>query len=693
LGIAQPQFGEPFYFQHVTNPASPQSSDASEPFVLGKNPTLADLLDFRISRRDTFKIGLVATAVVAAPSIFKTASADAATKLTPQIPGLPGIAKKPAESAGFTGIAPLAITDDAFRVPAGYETQVILRWGDPLVPGAPAFDINKQTADAQSKQVGFNHDYQHFFADDETGTKGVLVINHEYTTAAQMIPGYNVNTTDLAQLKTWVDIELAAHGASIAELSQASSGKWEVLPGKRNRRITGTTPMVMSGPAAQDERLRGDVLGMFNNCSGGYTPWGTLLTCEENFNQYFANSARVADVVTRTSHTRYGVTAGATGRAWEKIYDRFDAAKNPNEPFKYGWVVEIDPDDPTSAPIKRTALGRFKHEAATTVIASTGQVVVYSGDDERFDYFYKYVSYGKYDPAKGKANGALLDEGTLFVARMWPDGTGEWIPLVNRQRTELSGAAGFVNQADVLIRARQAGDAVGATKMDRPEDIEANPATGKVYVTMTNNANRRTNAVDDGERAANPRFDARDGNRTGHIIELSAANGNHANLQFTWEVFLLAGDPARYKLASTVKEAAATTGTYYAGYTGVVSAIGSPDNVAFSPDGLLWIATDGAPGSIGYNDALHCVPVAGPNRGQAKQFLSVPAGAECCGPCFTPDQKSLFVAVQHPGEDGTLSRAGDPTANTQSSWPDGPNTVPRPSTVVIRHSGGKTIGF
>ncbi len=242
--------------QHRTT----QSSDASETVVLGKNPTLADLLDYRISRRDTFKIGLVATAVVAtavvaAPSIFKTSTADAAIKLTPQIPGLPGVAKKPAESAGFTGIAPAAITDDAFRVPAGYETQVILRWGDPLVPGAPAFDVNKQTGDAQSKQVGFNHDYQHFFADDETGTKGVLVINHEYTTAAQMIPGYNANTTDLALLKTWVDIELAAHGTSIAELSRASSGKWEVLPGKRNPRITGTTPMVMSGPAAQDERL------------------------------------------------------------------------------------------------------------------------------------------------------------------------------------------------------------------------------------------------------------------------------------------------------------------------------------------------------------------------------------------------------------------------------------------------------
>lgn len=659
---------------------------------LGDNPTLADLLDYRISRRDTFKIGLVATAALALPAVLRPSKANAAVKTTPLIPGLPGIAKTPAATAAFSGITAKAVADDALHVPPGYEAQVILRWGDPVVPGAPAFDINNQTGESQSKQVGFNHDFQHFFADDDTQTKGTLFINHEYTFGTQMIPNYNAATTDMVLLKRWVDIEMAAHGATIAEIAQQPSGKWEVLPGKRNRRITGTTPMVLSGPAAQDERVRGDVLGMLNNCGGGYTPWGTVLTAEENFNQYFGNASRVTDPVTRAAHTRYGLSANASARNWEKVYDRFDAAKNPNEAYKYGWVVEIDPDDPTSTPIKRTALGRFKHEAATTVIASTGQVVVYSGDDQQFDYFYKYVSYGKYDPAKGKANGALLDQGTLFVARMWPDGTGEWLPLVHNQRPQLTAATGFVNQADVMLRTRLAGDAVGATKMDRPEDVEANPATGKVYVTMTNNSNRRTTAADEGERAANPRFDARDGNRTGHIIELSATNGDHANMQFTWEIFMLAGDPAKYKLATTAKEAAATTGTYYGGYSGAVSAIGSPDNIAFSPDGLLWIATDGAPNSIGFNDALHCVPTTGPNKGQAKQFLSVPAGAECCGPCFSDNQKTLFIAVQHPGEDGSLVNAGNPSVNTQSAWPDGPNNVPRPASVIIRKSDGGIIG-
>ena len=658
---------------------------------LGDNPTLGEIIDYRLSRRDLFRVGLVATAAVTVPAVLRPTNAAAATP-TPAIPGLPGLVKKPVESVGFSSIAAQAIADDVFRVPSGYETQVILRWGDPLVAGAPAFDLNNQSGEAQSKQVGFNHDFQHFFADDTTSTRGVLFISHEYTSGAQMIPGYDPNTGDLGKLKRWVDIELAAHGATVAELA-LKGDKWEVVAEKRNRRITGTTPMVMSGPAAQDERLRGDVLGTLNNCGGGVTPWGTVLTCEENFNQYFANVGRIVDPATRGAHTRYGLPSGASPRAWERVYDRFDAVKNPNEPYKFGWVVEIDPSDPMSTPIKRTALGRFKHEAATTVIASNGQVVVYSGDDERFEFFYKFVSYGKYDPAKGKANGALLDEGTLYVARMWPDGTGEWLPVVhNHQRTRINAANGFVNQADVLLRTRQAADVAGATKMDRPEDVEANPATGKVYVTMTNNSNRRATSIDEGETAANPRFDPRDGNRTGHIIELSARNDDHADLQFTWEIFLLAGDPNKYKLATTVKDATRTTGTYYGGYGGAVSAIGSPDNVAFSPDGLLWIATDGAPNSIGYNDALHCVPVSGPNRGQAKQFLSVPAGAECCGPCFTDDQKFLFVAVQHPGEDGPVRRPGDPSSNEQSSWPDGPGKVPRSATVVVRHTGGKTIG-
>jgi uncharacterized protein len=435
--------------------------------------------------------------------------------------------------------------------------------------------------------------------------------------------------------------------------------------------------------------VSGPVLGMLNNCAGGTTPWGTVLTCEENFNQYFANANDVVNAVTKASHLRYGVMGAATGRGWERVYDRFDSKKSPNEPFKHGWVVEIDPDDPASVPIKRTALGRFKHEGATTVVATTGQVVVYSGDDQQFDYFYKYVSHDSYVPAKGKANGSLLDNGTLFVARLWPDGPGEWLPLNHNRRSELTAARGFADQADVLLRTRQAADAVGATKMDRPEDVEVNPVTGRLYVLMTNNAARTASATDDGERAANPRFDPRTGNRTGHVIEIVPTNGNHAGMQFRWEVFLLAGET---KPVRTLREATSATSTYYAGYTGDVSPIGAPDNVAFSPDGLMWLATDGQPNAISRNDALHCVVTTGPNRGLLKQFLSVPAGAETCGPVFTPDQTTLFIAVQHPGEDGTLARAGDLTSNTQSSWPDGPNTVPRPATVAIRHTEGKRIG-
>ena len=245
----------------------------------------------------------------------------------------------------------------------------------------------------------------------------------------------------------------------------------------------------------------------------------------------------------------------------------------------------------------------------------------------------------------------------------------------------------------MLLRTRLAATAVGATRMDRPEDVETNPKTGKVYALLTNNARRTTLATDAGEVAANPRFDAREGNKTGHILELTEKNNDHTSMQFRWDIFMLAGNPrAGGKQVTALKDVASWADTYFAGFAGEVSPLGAPDNVAFSPDGMMWIATDGAPNTIGYNDALHAVPTTGPNRGQVRQFLSVPAGAETCGPEFTPDQKTLFVAVQHPGEDGGFFRANDVTANAQSAWPDGANTLPRSATVVIRKLDGGIIG-
>jgi secreted PhoX family phosphatase len=284
-----------------------------------------------------------------------------------------------------------------------------------------------------------------------------------------------------------VDAELAAHGGSILQISRGLDGNWTLdTSSALNRRIMATTPMRLSGPAAGDALLQTsadptgtNVLGTLNNCGGGVTPWGTILTAEENFNQYFANAGQAPDDVRRAAHRRYGVTAAASERTWEKYYPRFDVAQEPNESFRFGWVVEIDPFDPNWVPTKRTALGRFKHEAAAGTTALGGNYVVYMGDDERFDYVYKFVTKDRVDTANRENNLNILDEGTLYVARFNEDGSGAWIPMVFGQGP-LTGANGFNSQADVLIRARFAGDALGATKMDRPEDVEVNPASGKV---------------------------------------------------------------------------------------------------------------------------------------------------------------------------------------------------------------------
>ena len=646
--------------------------------------TFEHLMRLRLSRRGVLQAGLLAGAAATVPMV----AAQGATA----VPALPTQTKAP-RIPTFAPIQSWPDKDDWLHVPTGYTVDVILRWGDAVVPGAPSWSLTGQTMAAQALQCGYNHDFQAFFPLGTSGNDGVLFINHEYTDGAKMFLNYNAARATPTQLKEWVDIELAAHGCSVVEITRASaSAKWTVKPGKRNRRIHGFTRMVMSGPAASDRRVQGYVEGTLNNCAGGVTPWGTVLTAEENFNQYFANGSAATDPVTKANNTRYGVPNGATPRLWEKVYPlRFDCAAAENEVYKFGWIVEVDIDDPTSTPIKRTAMGRFKHEAATTIITPSKRIAAYMGDDERFEFTYKYVSTGTYDPAKGKANGALLDDGVLYVAKFEADGTGTWIPLVFNSRSALA-KPNFISQADVLLRAREAGTAVGATRMDRPEDVEPNPVDGKVYIVCTNNSNRRSAAADPGEAKANPRWDATIGNRFGHIIELTETNNDAASLTFKWDILMLAGNPELGKVVANVADVKTAFDMYMAGYTGPVPPIGAPDNICFDSTGLLWIATDGAPSAIGRNDALFSMPTTGPDRGKLRQFATVPAGAEMCGPCFTADDTTLFIAVQHPGEDGGLYKAGDPSANSQSAWPDGPGTVARPATVAIRHNDGKPIG-
>lgn len=600
----------------------------------------------------------------------------------------------------FTPIEPNTVDD--IVVPNGYGYEIVVRWGDPIFQDGPAFDFENQSSEVQAKQFGYNNDYVTFLAlgTDRRGRKhGLMVVNHEYTNEELMFRSYDPESTDPAELEK-VRIALMAHGMSVIEVvrkkGKASYRLQKTSP--LNRRITAMTPMKITGPAAGHDWLKtvadpvgNTVLGTLNNCAGGTTPWGTVLSAEENFNQYFVNAAGAGDEAKATSYKRYGFgdTKPSFGyRGWERVEERFDLSKHPNEGFRFGYVVEIDPHDPDFVPRKRTALGRFKHEGAETTLNVAGIPVVYLGDDERFDYVYKFVASKPMargsDRAARKHNLGLLDDGTLYVARFTGDsppeeitgdgtlpsdgefdGVGEWIPLA-------SGSTSFVegmSAAEVYIRTREAADIVGATKMDRPEDMQTNPVNGRVYLALTNNS-RRGAEGQPGPDEANPRTN----NKHGHIIEIEEAGGDHAATSFVWRIFLVAGDPE-------------DPSTYFAGFDrSQVSPISCPDNLAFDKLGNMWIATDG--NALGFHDGFFPTPVEGDDRGQVKMFLTVPKGAEACGPMLTPDQQTVFVAVQHPGEGDGAS-----PDNRISTWPDGGQ--PRPSLAnVFRDApdGVKRIG-
>ena len=470
-----------------------------------------------------------------------------------------------------------------------------------------------------------------------------------------------------------VAIELAAHGLSVVEIRLSRRGDaWTLVRGGYNRRITGETEIELTGPALGDPRLitaydatGTRVHGMLNNCGGGTTPWGTLLTAEENFNQYFAHRSAMPDGPVKDIHARYGLTSGHSERGWELYESRFDLRIEPNEPFRFGYIVEIDPYDPTWVPKKRTALGRLKHEAATCAITRSNRLAVYSGDDERFEHVYKFVTQGKVAPQRDR-NFDLLDRGTLCAARFDEDGTGEWLPLVPGV-----GPLAAWTLSDILLNTRQAARLMGATRMDRPEDIQTNPRNGKLYCAMTNNT-QRTAGGPNGVDAANPRPN----NRHGHVIELTEDDGDPGSATFTWEIFMLCGNP----------DNPADEPTYFAGFDkSQVSALSSPDNVAFDRRGNLWIATDGQINTFNRNDGIFAVPVAGEERGYVRQFLSGVPGGECASLALTPDDQTLFVSIQHPAEGSTI-------AAPMHRWPDG--TEPRPTVIAIRKNtpGNPVIG-
>ncbi|WP_250000142.1 PhoX family phosphatase [Actinoplanes sp. M2I2] len=659
------------------------------------NPYLGDVVNTAMSRRGVMRagaagalvLGVSASAAAAAPAAAAPAPAAVPQPLGKPAAGPTGKAGK----IGFKAIPPNTL--DNLIVPNGYDSAVVLRWGDPVVAGAPEFDLGKQTAKRQSQQFGYNNDFVGVLPFGNSGDRALLVVNHEYTNEELMFPGFtSLDALSVEQVK----VAMAAHGLSVVEIERVGrTGQWKPVESRRlpyNKRITALeTVFKLTGPVAGTAAVKTAadpkgqwVIGTLNNCAGGVTPWGTVLSGEENFNQYFVGGDAVAEA-DKPKFNRYGITTTARypsgSRKWERAQERFDLAKHPNEANRFGWIVEVDPFDPDAPPRKHTAMGRFKHEGANVIVAKSGHVVAYMGDDERFDYLYKFVSEKKYRPGDRKHNLTLLESGTLYVAQVTGDspaaeidgtgklpsdgafdGTGKWIKLVSGNKSFVPG----MTVADILTFTRLAGDAVKATKMDRPEDVQPSLRTGKIYAAMTNNTNRAV-GTNPGVDEANPRS----ANKHGHIFELVEDKGDHTGETFTWSLPIVCGDPA-------------AADTYFGGYDKTaVSPISCPDNVAFDSAGNLWISTDG--NALGTNDGLFATPIEGSERGHLRQFLTVPRGAETCGPFITGDDRSVFVAVQHPGE-----ISGATVDKPVSTWPDG--DYAKPAVVVTWRLDGGPIG-
>ena len=615
--------------------------------------TFQEIVAARLSRRGFLAAGAASVALGLARSARADATVDDTGPTGPFRP-LPG-------DAG-----------PELRLPEGHRHHTVLAWGDPLLADAPPFDPLAQSVASQSRQMGYNADFVGFvpLPRGEAGlAHGLLCVSSEYTSPPLMWPDEPRTARTLSRERC--DVDMAAHGLNVAEIRRDVAGRWQLVQRSlRNRRVSAFTPIRLTGPAAGHPWLRTSadasgrlVQGTFANCSGGITPWGTWLQAEENYESYFAADGAGADGAGADSLVRDEIQRARVGahseHGWERHHARFRLADEPHEIFRHGWLVEIDPYDPTCVPVKRTALGRFSHEAASIVVAPDGRVVVYSGDDAEGEHVYKFVSEGRYDPAHRASARDLLDRGTLYVARFDEDGRGAWLPLVFGEGP-LVPRRGFRSQAEVLIRARHAATLLGATPMDRPEDVEALPGTGRVVAAFTKNTKRTSKAVD----AANPRGP----NPHGHLLEWVEDGDDPTSLAFTWDVLLLGGPAA---------DGGSGDGD---------SVLSCPDNLAFDRHGTLWIATDGQAKALGIHDGVYRVPLTGAGRGRPERFLSAVPGAEVCGPCFTPDDRTFFVAIQHPGEGSTFD---EPSTRFPHDAAD--RLPPRPCVIAIERDDGKPI--
>lgn len=649
---------------HITNP-SPQNTGQS----------FDEICERRYSRRDLLKAGAIGSAALAMGGLAGCGNDDSETQVELELAQNAWREQNPYKS-NYDFVEIEHGFDGNHHVAPDHEAQILLRWGDPIFKHAPEFDPQNQTEKAQLQQFGYNNDYIGYIAlEPKKGQddRALLCVNHEYPIHGLMFPEFG-HYDDITEEQ--VMISLAACGNTIVEANR-KDGVWEINKDSvYNRRITSsTTEMEITGPAAGHPRMRTNadrsgrtVYGTANNCAGGITPWGTYLTCEENFNYCFGGELP-ANHPESENYKRYNLRAKMPTN-WHKYVDRFNMSKEPNEPNRFGWVVEIDPFNPKSRPKKRTALGRFKHEGGENIIAKDGRLVIYMGDDQRFEYLYKFVSRDVVNLNNPKANQDLLDHGTLYVARFYDQGYLEWLPL-EHSYGPLS--AHFESQADILIEPRRAADLLGATPMDRPEDVAPNPKDGKVYVMLTNNSKRKVGNV------ANPRAS----NVFGHIIEISELDNNHSETRGYWDMLVKCGDPKNPAHEAEFHPETSENGWFT-----------SPDNAAIDPEGRLWVATDqGAKSGLsGTNDGLWALETEGPQRGMGKMFFRVPDGAEMCGPIFSDDGESLFLSVQHPGDD-EANRGSARFEKALTMWPDFEEGVPpRPSMLVVTRKGGGKVG-
>jgi secreted PhoX family phosphatase len=650
----------------------------------------------------------------------------------PRGPGFGGI--------GFESIPPNlrntttgVLEKDLVSVPEGYKAEVLVAWGDPVVAGGPRWQADAtQDAAAQEKQFGMHADGMHYFPVRDKGqasNRGLLCVNHEYTHEEILHGAEGLTTVTIAKVRK----SQAAHGVAVVEIFKDGK-KWKYnRRSPYGRRITGNTEMCLSGPAAGSDFLKSKkfditptgsidtgttldgytVYGTLNNCANGYTPWGTYLTCEENWNGYFANPT--GDVVSvpgldqkpeiLRGQSRYGISRSGFGYRWHEVDPRFDASTNPLEPNLFGWVVEIDPYNPDSKPVKRTAMGRFKHESAQVVVDDDRAVAFYMGDDERNEYIYKFVCDRPLS-RKRSENRDMLDDGTLYVAKFNADGTGVWLPLIYGQNG-LTPENGFRSQAEVLVKTREAADRLGATMMDRPEWTAVRPRIRgfkevEVYCTLTNNSRRGNTPASsnkpDGTSSAggsNPPVDAanaRPDNDYGHIIRWREIGRSVKAITFEWDIFVYCGDKRTTKTLGSTYTPTDLSGL---GYRGNINGddFGAPDGLWFDDFGRLWIQTDQAGDGSGdwVNIGGNMMLCADPNTKEIRRFLTSPTNCEVTGITSTPDSKTMFINIQHPGEDAPAS---NPTQF--SNWPHtqgyGPSGRPRSATVVITREDGGIIG-